>query len=96
MFSVEFTEGNRVEYKLSWRENRPVVAGLAIAMIRDLNVSLYEITLINSLLFLSMVPLHRDSPARQVALYAHGIKMLNQQLLGTTNHQEHEENLYRP
>jgi len=96
MFSVEVTEGNRVEYKLSWRENRAVVAGLAIAMIRDLNISLDEIALINSLLFLSMVPLHRDSPARQVALYAHGIKMLNQQLLGTTNHQEHEENLYRP
>jgi hypothetical protein len=94
MFSLEILEENRVQYTLSWRENRDAVSRIAIETIRDLNASLDEIALINSLLFLSMVPLHRESPARQVALYAHGLQMLNQQLLGTINHVEHEENLY--
>ncbi|MBX2894289.1 MAG: hypothetical protein KF763_02520 [Cyclobacteriaceae bacterium] len=36
-----------------------------------------EIRLIEGLLFISMVPLHRDSPNRQLAMYLTGIQILN-------------------
>jgi CTP:phosphocholine cytidylyltransferase-like protein len=44
--------------------------------------SLRQIRLIESLLFLSMVPLHADHPRRQIVQYANGIKMLNEVFYG--------------
>lgn len=37
-----------------------------------------EIKLIEGLLFISMVPLHRDNPKRQLAMYLSGIQILNE------------------
>jgi dTDP-glucose pyrophosphorylase len=37
-----------------------------------------EIKLIEGLLFISMVPLHRDNPKRQLAMYLTGIQILNE------------------
>src|SRR6185503_8047122 len=39
-----------------------------------------EITLITALLFLSMLPLHAESPDRQVAMYLRGLQLLNNAL----------------
>jgi hypothetical protein len=36
-----------------------------------------EVRLLEGLLFLSMCPLHEDSPARQVAMFATGLRILN-------------------
>ncbi|WP_128893897.1 hypothetical protein [Longirhabdus pacifica] len=43
-------------------------------------VPLHEIKVIESLLFLSMVPLHVDQPARQLVMYGLGTKLLYQAL----------------
>jgi CTP:phosphocholine cytidylyltransferase-like protein len=44
--------------------------------------SVREIRLIESLLFISMVPLHADHPDRQLVQYATGIEMLNEVFYG--------------
>lgn len=80
MFSLEICEVNSVRYTLSWRENKELVGELAIKTILDLNAPLDDIALINAIIFLSMIPLHGESTSRQIALYAHGLEMLNQQL----------------
>lgn len=41
-------------------------------------VGLRQVKLIEGLLFLSMIPLHKDHPARQVAMLATGLKQLNE------------------
>ncbi|GAA4726342.1 hypothetical protein GCM10023228_36790 [Brevibacillus fulvus] len=47
-----------------------------------LGSSLAEVKLIESLLFLSMLPLHRDQPKRQLALYALGAQLLTEAISG--------------
>lgn len=46
-------------------------------LIQKYGYSPNEIRLIEGLLFISMVPLHRDSPYRQLAMYLTGIQILN-------------------
>lgn len=46
-------------------------------LIQEYGYAPEEIRLIEGLLFISMVPLHRDSPNRQLAMYLTGIQILN-------------------
>jgi hypothetical protein len=39
-----------------------------------------DVEFIEALLFLSMAALHRDVPARQTAMFARGLKLINQAL----------------
>lgn len=47
------------------------------ALIQTYGYAPDEVRLIEGLLFISMVPLHRDSPYRQLAMYLTGIQILN-------------------
>ena len=49
-------------------------------IMEDNNINIDEIELIEGLLFISMIPLHSDYPDRQLAFFATGIKILNNQL----------------
>lgn len=46
----------------------------------DKDVDLEDVELIEGLLFISMIPLHKDYPDRQLAFFIQGIKILNNQL----------------
>jgi hypothetical protein len=53
------------------------VAELSRGLIAGLGGDNAEIELLTSLLFLSMGPLHAEDPARQLAMYVHGLNLLN-------------------
>ena len=44
------------------------------------DIDINDIELIEGLLFVSMLPLHSDFPKRQLAFFVQGIKCLNNQL----------------
>lgn len=44
------------------------------------NVNIDDIELIESLLFISMIPLHSDYPERQLAFFCQGIQFLSNQV----------------
>jgi hypothetical protein len=44
------------------------------------NADLSELRLIEALLFLSMCALHQDAPTRQAAMFAIGLRLLNEHL----------------
>ena len=46
-------------------------------MIQNMGYSLEEIRLIESLLFISMIPYHKDYFERQIMMYITGVKYLN-------------------
>ena len=47
-------------------------------MIKEMGYNINEIRLIEALLFISMVPYHKDYPDRQNMMYITGIKYLNE------------------
>jgi len=49
-------------------------------IILEHNLNLDDVELIEGLLFISMIPLHDDYPERQIAFFARGIEILNNQL----------------
>ncbi len=71
-----------VEYHVRSRENAGHVAEHSQKLVARLGHQLEDIRLIAALLFLSMPPLHHDSLPRQIALYSHGLLLLNQELAG--------------
>jgi dTDP-glucose pyrophosphorylase len=72
-------EEKNTEYKFEVVE--PEVYSLLVryfdTLIQNYGYTPDEIRLIEGLLFISMVPLHRDSPNRQLAMYLTGIQILN-------------------
>ena len=70
-------DGQSVDYTLAQRECAPLVAALARSAVAELGYENDEIELLTSLLFLSMCPLHAEDPTRQLAMYAHGLRLLN-------------------
>ena len=50
-------------------------------VMKDNDINIDDIELIEGLLFISMIPLHKDHPDRQLAFYARGIQILNDQLV---------------
>ncbi|MDR2778381.1 MAG: hypothetical protein LBB13_02670 [Rickettsiales bacterium] len=81
MFELEY--GNDfINFKiLNLRELNEGLTTMFDAMIME-RYSLRQIRLIESLLFISMVPLHADHPKRQIVQYATGIRMLNEVFYG--------------
>ncbi|MFZ4681882.1 MAG: hypothetical protein ACOYMS_05240, partial [Terrimicrobiaceae bacterium] len=69
--------GKTFEYTLATRDCGGLVAALCKETIADLGYSHDEIQLLTSLLFLSMCPLHSEDPKRQLAMYVHGLRLLN-------------------
>jgi hypothetical protein len=75
-------EENAIIYHLNWRKNASSISFMVEQMIENLGYRFNDIRLIVALLFIAMAPLHNDSIDRQVALYAHGLNLLNQELVG--------------
>jgi hypothetical protein len=72
--------GRNLDYTLATRECSPLVAKLFQSMIAELGYKNDEIELLTSLLFLSMCPFHAEDSARQLVMYAHGLRLLNSSL----------------
>jgi hypothetical protein len=73
-------DGGRIDYTIASRECSPLLASLTHETFADLGLRLADIELLTSLLFLSMCALHTEAPARQLAMYAHGLALLNASL----------------
>lgn len=50
-------------------------------ILKEKNIDIDDIELIEGLLFISMIPLHNDYPDRQMAFFTRGIQILNNQLV---------------
>ena len=74
-------DGDELALRFNFRDNQLGLQEAARALIADLGAREDEIMLLVALLFLSMCPLHADSRARQVAMYAHGLRLLNEALV---------------
>lgn len=70
-------EGVKIDYALATRACGPLVAELSQGLTADLGHDNGDIDLLTSLLFLSMCPLHAEDANRQLAMYAHGLHLLN-------------------
>jgi len=76
MFRVSTDETGRIDYQLDVTGNEQQVGQLFEQMLQDdlADPQAYrQIQLIESLLFLSMIPLHKDKPERQKAMLAVGV-----------------------
>ena len=79
LYSISLTEGNHISMKIFKPKNHQEVCMYLDELIQkqwDLN----EIKLIEGLLFISMLPLHKDHFERQLAFYSIGIQRLNEVL----------------
>ena len=69
-----------ISYEIIQRPNFSALKNLNYQLIEDMGYKYEDILFLTSLLFLSMVPLHSEDSDRQIALYVHGIRLLNQSL----------------
>jgi dTDP-glucose pyrophosphorylase len=76
LFSVEVA-GDEYSVTIHHNESARGVPAELDRLIEHAGWSLDEIRVIEALLFLSMVPLHRDHPRRQLVMYLTGLKLLN-------------------
>ena len=77
LFEVE-NINNNFSYEIYAHENAKEIALLFDEMIISSGYKLNEIKFIEGLLFISMLPLHKDKPNRQKVMYLQGIKLLNE------------------
>lgn len=77
LFEVE-NINNNFNYEIYAHENAKEIALLFDEMIISSGYKLNEIKFIEALLFISMLPLHKDKPNRQKVMYLQGIKLLNE------------------
>lgn len=78
MFEASMS-GNEVDYTVRTEERHGQKAKLFEEMLKNnYNKRYQKIKIVESLLFLSMVPLHSDHPERQKYMLAHGIKQFNE------------------
>ncbi|HEX4265701.1 MAG TPA: NTP transferase domain-containing protein [Verrucomicrobiae bacterium] len=75
MFLLEHS-GNRVKLQQFFPSSRGAVLDVFTDVFGG-DYPMKEIRLLEGLLFLSMCPLHEDSPSRQVAMFATGLRILN-------------------
>lgn len=79
----ELKEASKYDYVFNnhIEEYHKTIAGYFDVELKNRKYDLEKIKLIEALLFLSMVPLHQDSPTRQKAMYLTGIKLINESRL---------------
>lgn len=78
MFTVR-AEGNRVDLQQFFPESRDAVLAAFEQTLAGPG-GMRDLRLIEALLFLSMCPLHGDAPHRQTAMFAIGLRLLNEAL----------------
>jgi len=75
----ELTEDQDViTLQFNWRENRELLSDLSKNLIFRMGFEYQDVKFVVGLLFLSMTPLHNDSPVRQKAMFIHGLCILNE------------------
>jgi hypothetical protein len=79
LYSIGF-DGHEVKYEILNKSNNTIIADKAEQLVTNLGYQLKDIMLIVGTLFLTMPPLHDDSPSRQRVMYIHGIKLINENL----------------
>lgn len=80
LFSLSY-DSTGLTYKINYRDNVDFLFALNRRLISDLGFNENDILFIVGLLFVSMCPLHSDDRKRQITMYAHGIKLLNQSII---------------
>lgn len=80
-FSIEDTS-SIIEFEINYKEDYDDIKELFFDKIKEKKE---EIALIEALLFLSMIPLHKDFPERQKIMLAIGVTLIAPYLKGTKN-----------
>ena len=83
LYSASLSQDNQISVKAFKPRNHRKVCTYLDSLIQN-QWNLDEIKMIEGLLFISMLPLHRDHFERQLAFYSIGIQRLNE-VLGTTD-----------
>jgi hypothetical protein len=79
IFKVKI-EDNKIFYWIPRRKNYEYLKNLNLKLIEKYNYSYDDIIFLVGLIFVSMTPLHNDNIDRQIVMYAHGIKYINEGL----------------
>ncbi|MDO9374439.1 MAG: sugar phosphate nucleotidyltransferase [Ferruginibacter sp.] len=69
---------DQFQYEIYVNDNSKEIANLLDEMLTESGYSINEIKFIESLLFISMLPLHKDKPERQKMMFIEGIKLMNE------------------
>lgn len=80
LFHIEQSSDNTYKLTFNLRDNTHILFRLTDDIIHQSNYNQKDIKLIVGLLFLSMTPIHSDSPRRQLAMYLHGLQILNESI----------------
>ena len=78
LFKVQQPQPGHFSLNIYTHPTQQEVARYLDQKLPQIGQQLAHITLIEALLFISMVPLHKDKPQRQYAMYLTGIRYLNQ------------------
>ena len=79
LYSASLSESNHIAVKIFKPKNHQEICMHLDNLIQN-KWNLNEIKLIEGLLFISMLPLHKDHFERQLAFYSIGIQLLNEVL----------------
>jgi len=77
LYSATYDEKNGVKFDIYEPKNYQVICQKLDSQIKQ-NWNLDEIKMIEGLLFISMLPLHKDNLENQLAFYSIGIQRLNE------------------
>jgi len=80
LFRLGDDGGSAFTLDFALRPNQPLLERLTARLIDRLGYARRDVALLTGLLFLSMTPLHADSPRRQLALFLHGLAMTERAL----------------
>jgi hypothetical protein len=79
LFSLS-VKGNEMTYEITERENHSMLVNRMEELVLAQGFKIKDIKFLMALLFLSMCPLHQESPERQKVFYVHGLACLNKYL----------------
>lgn len=68
-------------YEFNLRPNYPILKTVNLNLIKEFGYNYKDIMFLVGLLFVSMCALHHDNVKRQMVMYMHGIKILNESLI---------------
>ena len=75
LFELEYN-ATSIRYKI--RGDTEAIVRIFLEEFKDMGIIMHEVRLIESLLFLSMIPLHSDYPKRQMIMLATGLQLFYQ------------------
>jgi len=79
LFYVD-VKNNTINYKIIHREKHLKINELFTSYLQKLNINIDQIQILEAILFLSMIPLHKDTPNRQYVMLATGLQLISKYL----------------